>query len=70
MNTRYDAVNTNKKMCTARTSTQLCLSNFLPDEDIIILQVSGISWSPDGGNSLAVAYCDPDFLGELSTLVI
>ena len=25
--------------------------------------VSGISWAPDGGTSIAIAYCSPEFLG-------
>ena len=29
--------------------------------------VSAVSWSPDGGTSIAVAYCSPEFLGDRSS---
>ena len=29
--------------------------------------VSAVSWSPDGGTSIAVAYCSPEFLGDTSS---
>ena len=29
--------------------------------------VSAVSWSPDGGTSIAVAYCSPEFLGDGSS---
>ena len=30
--------------------------------------VSAVSWSPDGGTSIAVAYCSPEFLGPQGVL--
>ena len=59
----YDDDNTNER------EDQLKIVSEYPDP-VGKRPVSGVSWSPDGGTSIAITYCSPEFLGQsLETLV-
>ena len=60
----YDDDNTNER------EDQLKIVSEYPDP-VGKRPVSGVSWSPDGGTSIAITYCSPEFLGQsLETLPI